>query len=330
MVYLTFAFGSCSVFVHQRFSVCFLGALSEGGHGGENHHIRAQVCFLPWTLKDLQTALLSLLSPVCCAALVSRYLSAQREATSLHDIKDKLENELASKESLHRQVRKTASSSLFVCFVNLIDSLAPFHLGIQSSPSVRLFFSFCGFNRVFCPQVLPPLPVLLSSCRAKRRTGSFRSDWMTPSRSCSKPCREPRRCLRSKRSSLREWRLSTRCVCSYPSAGDAFRSWKNLKELFAVTHCWYNKSTWKCVCTMRDLLWRRHAYMASGIQAGLSVHIKLCVKLRLHAWPIHNTRRKVTVRWQIFYPASARNSYPVDSHRRGSIRAGRELHRFLT
>uniref|UniRef100_A0A8C7K4K1 PTPRF interacting protein alpha 3 n=1 Tax=Oncorhynchus kisutch TaxID=8019 RepID=A0A8C7K4K1_ONCKI len=31
------------------------------------------------------------------------YLSAQREATSLHDIKDKLENELASKESLHRQ-----------------------------------------------------------------------------------------------------------------------------------------------------------------------------------------------------------------------------------
>uniref|UniRef100_A0A8C5GJY1 Liprin-alpha-3-like n=1 Tax=Gouania willdenowi TaxID=441366 RepID=A0A8C5GJY1_GOUWI len=36
-------------------------------------------------------------------ALMCRYLSAQREATSLHDIKDKLENELASKESLHRQ-----------------------------------------------------------------------------------------------------------------------------------------------------------------------------------------------------------------------------------
>lgn len=36
--------------------------------------------------------------------LKCRYLSAQREATSLHDIKDKLENELASKESLHRQV----------------------------------------------------------------------------------------------------------------------------------------------------------------------------------------------------------------------------------
>ncbi|KAI4875366.1 hypothetical protein NFI96_022857 [Prochilodus magdalenae] len=38
--------------------------------------------------------------------LERRYLSAQREATSLHDIKDKLENELASKESLYRQVRE--------------------------------------------------------------------------------------------------------------------------------------------------------------------------------------------------------------------------------
>uniref|UniRef100_A0A8C9XU71 PTPRF interacting protein alpha 3 n=1 Tax=Sander lucioperca TaxID=283035 RepID=A0A8C9XU71_SANLU len=38
-----------------------------------------------------------------CIGVKCRYLSAQREATSLHDIKDKLENELASKESLHRQ-----------------------------------------------------------------------------------------------------------------------------------------------------------------------------------------------------------------------------------
>ncbi|KAL6488182.1 hypothetical protein MHYP_G00019230 [Metynnis hypsauchen] len=35
--------------------------------------------------------------------LERRYLNAQREATSLHDVKDKLENELASKESLYRQ-----------------------------------------------------------------------------------------------------------------------------------------------------------------------------------------------------------------------------------
>lgn len=39
-----------------------------------------------------------------------RYLSAQREATSLHDIKDKLENELASKESLHRQVKNVSNN----------------------------------------------------------------------------------------------------------------------------------------------------------------------------------------------------------------------------
>ncbi|XP_029441672.1 liprin-alpha-3 [Rhinatrema bivittatum] len=35
--------------------------------------------------------------------LEKRYLSAQREATSLHDVNDKLENELASKDSLFRQ-----------------------------------------------------------------------------------------------------------------------------------------------------------------------------------------------------------------------------------
>uniref|UniRef100_A0A672UN98 PTPRF interacting protein alpha 3 n=1 Tax=Strigops habroptila TaxID=2489341 RepID=A0A672UN98_STRHB len=37
------------------------------------------------------------------ATLEKRYLSAQREATSLHDANDRLENELASKDSLYRQ-----------------------------------------------------------------------------------------------------------------------------------------------------------------------------------------------------------------------------------
>lgn len=36
--------------------------------------------------------------------LEKRYLAVQREATSVHDLNDKLENELANKESLHRQV----------------------------------------------------------------------------------------------------------------------------------------------------------------------------------------------------------------------------------
>lgn len=37
--------------------------------------------------------------------LEKRYLSAQRESTSIHDMNDKLENELANKEALLRQVQ---------------------------------------------------------------------------------------------------------------------------------------------------------------------------------------------------------------------------------
>ena len=37
--------------------------------------------------------------------LEKRYLAAQREATSVHDLNAKLENEVANKESLFRQVR---------------------------------------------------------------------------------------------------------------------------------------------------------------------------------------------------------------------------------
>lgn len=48
--------------------------------------------------------------PVSTSCPTCRYLSAQREATSLHDIKDKLENELASKESLYRQVSERPMS----------------------------------------------------------------------------------------------------------------------------------------------------------------------------------------------------------------------------
>lgn len=39
--------------------------------------------------------------------LEKRYLAAQREATSVHDLNDKLENEVANKESLFRQVGLT-------------------------------------------------------------------------------------------------------------------------------------------------------------------------------------------------------------------------------
>lgn len=37
--------------------------------------------------------------------LEKRYLSAQRESTSIHDMNDKLKNELANKEAILRQVQ---------------------------------------------------------------------------------------------------------------------------------------------------------------------------------------------------------------------------------
>ena len=39
--------------------------------------------------------------------LEKRYLAAQREATSVHDLNDKLENEVANKDSLFRQVHRS-------------------------------------------------------------------------------------------------------------------------------------------------------------------------------------------------------------------------------
>ena len=43
--------------------------------------------------------------------LEKRYLAAQREATSVHDLNDKLENEIANKDSLYRQVENAAKQS---------------------------------------------------------------------------------------------------------------------------------------------------------------------------------------------------------------------------
>ena len=43
--------------------------------------------------------------------LEKRYLAAQRETTHIHDLNDKLENELATKDSLHHQVTHTHTPS---------------------------------------------------------------------------------------------------------------------------------------------------------------------------------------------------------------------------
>lgn len=47
--------------------------------------------------------------------LEKRYLSAQRESTSIHDMNDKLENELANKEAILRQVQYRCCDFAFLC-----------------------------------------------------------------------------------------------------------------------------------------------------------------------------------------------------------------------
>lgn len=49
--------------------------------------------------------------------LEKRYLAAQREATSVHDLNDKLENEVANKESLYRQVGHLCCKNLLINFI---------------------------------------------------------------------------------------------------------------------------------------------------------------------------------------------------------------------
>ena len=48
------------------------------------------------------------------ATLEKRYINAQRESTSLHDLNDKLETELASKESQLKAVSTDLQYSLFL------------------------------------------------------------------------------------------------------------------------------------------------------------------------------------------------------------------------
>lgn len=54
--------------------------------------------------------------------LEKRYLAAQREATSVHDLNDKLENEVANKESLYRQVGLMLLDQNSVSMLSLISS----------------------------------------------------------------------------------------------------------------------------------------------------------------------------------------------------------------
>lgn len=90
--------------------------------------------------------------------LEKRYLSAQREATSVHDINDKLENELANKEAFLRQVCKVHSRVSVSHVITLISSLG---LLFSSKKNVRVFWGhgsrwqlqckihYCIISRIF-------------------------------------------------------------------------------------------------------------------------------------------------------------------------------------
>lgn len=57
--------------------------------------------------------------------LEKRYLAAQRESTSVHDLNDKLENELVNKDSLHRQVTFVWPMNIFMLMSKLVILSTP-------------------------------------------------------------------------------------------------------------------------------------------------------------------------------------------------------------
>ena len=68
--------------------------------------------------------------------LEKRYLAAQREATSVHDLNDKLENEIANKDSVHRQVM--AFPELCLTFIVVTPMLE-----IKSQCKVLMTLKYC-------------------------------------------------------------------------------------------------------------------------------------------------------------------------------------------
>ena len=80
--------------------------------------------------------------------LEKRYLAAQREAISVHNLDDKLENEIANKDSMHRQVVAFTELCLTFLVVNTEEGrYRPFHvtpmLEIKSQCKVLMTLKYC-------------------------------------------------------------------------------------------------------------------------------------------------------------------------------------------
>ena len=80
--------------------------------------------------------------------LEKRYLAAQHEAISVHNLDDKLENEIANKDSVHRQVMSFTELCLTFTVVNTEEGrYRPFHvtpmLEIKSQWKVLRTLKYC-------------------------------------------------------------------------------------------------------------------------------------------------------------------------------------------
>lgn len=75
--------------------------------------------------------------------LEKRYLAAQREATSVHDLNDKLENEIANKDSMHRQV--VVLMELCQAFTNTVKDLFRVIFMVEIKSKCKVFMMLNGY-----------------------------------------------------------------------------------------------------------------------------------------------------------------------------------------
>lgn len=132
------------------------------------------------------------------ATLEKRYLSIQRESTSLHDLNDKLETELVTKDSQLKQVQSMGMTTV-ACFIwtdEHLGTLVGFvrFLAMRSSGRVLSLSCHCGECGIWSCFVFN---------RVRTRWSSCRRSWIPANRSCSRSW--------TRRNLFRLWKPSWNC-----------------------------------------------------------------------------------------------------------------------
>lgn len=96
--------------------------------------------------------------------LEKRYLSAQRESTTVHDINDKLENELANKEAFLRQVGLLTPSPASLGAVLAVSSLETGRKSENNTDTCNKT-DRARFNLIIARCVAMPMASVRSICR---------------------------------------------------------------------------------------------------------------------------------------------------------------------